>query len=285
MEFDFSTYWSNIVGWLSTSGIKIVAIIIISWIGLRILHAIIHRGIKKAVEHTYHIRGEDAIDKRVNTIHKVMYSLLHVVVWLVVALIILSEFNINIGPFLAAAGVAGLAIGFGAQYLIRDLIAGIFIIMEDQYRQGDVVKVAGVSGLVEQITLRTTTLRDLDGIEHHVPNGEITTTSNFTKLYSRAHLNIGIAYDSDLEKAMEVLNRIGKELAEDKDWRDQFIHPISVKGVDDFADSAIIIKVLGDTKPLKQWDIMREYRKRVKLTFDKEGIEIPYPHRTIVQKK
>lgn len=285
MSFDFSNYWQHIINWLSTSGIKIAVILVVAWISLRILHSVIHRAVKQTVTHTYHIRGEDAIDKRVNTIHKVLYSLLHSVVWLVVLLIILSEFNVNIGPFLAAAGVAGLAIGFGAQYLIRDLIAGIFIIMEDQYRQGDVVKVGGIAGLVEEITLRTTTLRDLDGTEHHVPNGEITTTSNFTKLYARAHLNIGIAYESNLEKAMDILNRIGKEMANDEKWKAEIIKPIEVLGVEDFADSAVIIKVLGDTKPIKQWDVMREYRKRVKLVFDKEGIEIPYPHRTIIQKK
>jgi len=256
-----------------------------TWVGLRVIHVVVHRLVYKTVSRTYQIRSESAIKKRVNTIHNVLYSLLRVVGWLVAALIILSELDINISPFLAAAGVAGLAFGFGAQYLIRDLIAGLFIILEDQFRKGDVVKLAGISGLVEEITLRKTTLRDLDGIQHHIPNGEISTTSNFTKLWSRAHLNIGISYDSDLEKAIKILDKVGQEMAQDEQWKDYIIKPITSLGVDEFADSAVVIKVLGETKPSKQWDVMREYRKRVKIAFDKEGIEIPYPHRTIIQKK
>lgn len=281
----YQDLFPNILDWLLTHGVKITIMIIATLIGLKLLHAFVNKVVRQTVDRTLGIREGDSLDKRVDTLDVVFYTAIKVVVWLIVGMVILSEFNIEIGPLLAAAGVAGLAFGFGGQYLIRDLISGLFILLEDQFRVGDVVKVAGISGLVETITLRKTTLRDLDGIEHHVPNGEITTASNFTKLWSRAHMNISISYDSDLDKAVSILNRIGKEMSLEEQWKVDIDKPIESLGVDDFADSAVIIKVLGDTKPMRQWDVMREYRKRVKIAFDKAGIEIPYPHRTIVQKK
>jgi len=282
---DFGTLLGEFSNWLVSSGLRIVLIIVGVWLGLKFVHLFIHRVIEQAVTRTYRIQDDKAIEKRVSTIHRIVYSALHIVAWIVVALIVLSELGIDIGPLLAAAGVAGFAIGFGAQYLIRDLIAGLFIILEDQFRKGDVVKIGGIAGLVEDITLRKTVLRDLDGIEHHVPNGEINTTSNYTKLWSRVNINIGIAYESNLEKAIEILDTIGQEMAETEPWKSDMIKPIKALGVEDFGDSAVVIKVLGDTKPSRQWDVMREYRKRVKIAFDKNKIDIPYPHRTIITRK
>lgn len=275
---------SNVYQWFLVNGLKVVLILVATWIGLRLARIFIRRILTTTITRTYEIRDHIAIGKRVSTLESVIFSAVRVIVWIIVGLTILSEFNVNIGPILAAAGVAGLALGFGGQYLIRDLISGLFIILEDQYRKGDVIKVAGIGGLVEGMTLRKTVLRDLDGIEHHIPNGEITTTSNMTKIWSRAHLNIGVAYDTNLEHAIEVLNRVGSEMAEDPKWKEDIIKPVQVMGVDDFAESAIIIKILGDTKPIRQWDVMREMRKRIKISFDKEGIEIPFPYRTIVYK-
>lgn len=271
--------------WFLASGIKILLIIFGTWVGLRIAHIFIRRVLKTVIEKTYEVRDHIAIGKRTDTLESIIFSTLRVIVWILTGLIVLSELGVNIGPLLAAAGVVGIALGFGGQYLIRDLIAGLFIILEDQYRKGDVVKVAGIGGLVQDMTLRKTVLRDLDGIEHHIPNGEITVTSNMTKLWSRAHLNIGVSYDTNLEHAIDVLNRIGNEMAEDPKWKDDIIKPVQVVGVDDFAESAVMIKILGDTKPIRQWDVMREMRKRIKIAFDKEGIEIPFPHRTIVYKE
>jgi len=282
---NLQNFTTDLYSWLSTNGLKIVLIMIISWIGLKVLHTFMRKVLRKAMIATAQESHRGAVEKRVKTLDAVFFSAVKVVVWLIVGMIILSEFNIEIGPLLAAAGVAGLAFGFGGQYLIRDLISGLFIILEDQYRKGDVIKIAGITGAVENITLRKTTLRDLDGIEHHIPNGEVTTTSNHTKLWSRAHMNIGISYDSNLEKAIEILNRIGKEMAEEEPWRAHIVKPIQSLGVDNFSDSSVDIKVIGETAPASQWDVLREYRKRVKLAFDQDGIEIPYPHRTIVQKK
>jgi len=200
-------------------------------------------------------------------------------------LMIFQEMGVAIGPLLAAAGIAGLAFGFGGQYLIRDLISGLFIIMENQYRIGDVVCFDKTCGLVEDISMRMTTLRDLDGIVHHVPHGEIKMVSNLSKQFARVNLNIGIAYNSDLERVISVVNRVGEELANDPAWREFIIKPPQFLRVDDFGDSAIIIKILGETKPLKQWDVTGELRKRLKIAFDREGIEIPFPQRVVHQVK
>jgi small conductance mechanosensitive channel len=194
---------------------------------------------------------------------------------------ILQETGIQIAPILAGAGIVGLAFGFGGQYLIRDLISGLFIILENQYRIGDVVNINSTGGLVEDISLRMTTLRDLDGTVHHIPHGEIKMVSNLSKNFARLNVDIGISYDSDLEKVIEVINTTGTEIAEDPAFKDSIISPPKFLRIKEFADSAIIVKVLGDTKPLKQWEISGEFRKRIKVAFDKEGIEIPFPQRVI----
>jgi len=174
--------------------------------------------------------------------------------------------------------VAGIAIGFGAQSLVKDIIAGVFVLLENQYRVGDVVRIAGVDGLVEAINLRRTVLRDMDGVVHVVPNGEVRVASNLTKEWSRVNLNISVGYGEDLDRVMAVIDRVGLELAQDPQWRDAILTPPRSLRVDKFGDSGIEIKVLGDTRPLKQWDVMGELRKRLKRAFDQEGIEIPWPH-------
>ena len=171
----------------------------------------------------------------------------------------------------------GIAIGWGARSLIQDFLAGIFIILENEYRIGDVVCLDDTCGLVQDITLRKTVLRNLDGAEHHISNGSIRKASNLSKDFARVNLDIGIAYNSNLEKVIEVVNRVGKELTEDPEWKDDILKPPQFNRVNDFADSAIIIKILGETKPLKQWAVAGELRKRLKIAFDKEEIEIPFP--------
>jgi len=274
----------TILKWLSEHGIKIAVILIGTWIILRILKSVIRRLIKSIINKTYSERDGKAVEKRIATLESVFYSTAKIVIWIIAIMMIIPEFGINIGPILAAVGVVGLAFGFGAQYLIRDIIAGLFIILEDQYRKGDVVTIADVSGLVEEINLRKTVLRDLDGIEHHIPNGEIKRTSNRTKYWSRINLDIGVSYDTDLDKAIDVLNKVGKEIAEDKKWKSIITKAPKVLGVDDFGESAIILKMLGETKPGDHWDASRELRKRIKVAFDKENIEIPFPYRVIIQK-
>ncbi|NQU83956.1 MAG: mechanosensitive ion channel family protein, partial [Parcubacteria group bacterium] len=186
---------------------------------------------------------------------------------------------------MAAAGVIGLALGFGGQYLIRDIIAGLFIIIENQYRVGDAVEIDAVSGTVEDITLRTTIIRDLDGVVHHIQNGSFSRSANKSKVFARINLDIGVAYDSNLKKVISTINKVGKEMAAHSTWGKLITKKPKFERVNDFADSAIIVKILGETKPLEQWKVAGELRKRLKTEFDKEGIEIPFPQMVIHKAK
>ena len=274
----------NIIPWLFDHGVKIAAIIIIAYFARRFARIFIEKLVRKIVISDRFLIKE-AEKKREDTLIRIFITSLGILIWILALLMILQEIGISITPFLAAAGIAGLAFGFGGQYLIRDLISGLFIIMENQYRIGDVVCFDGTCGLVEDITMRMTTLRDLDGVVHHIPHGEIKKVSNLSKYFARVNLNIGISYNSNLEKVISVVNKVGKELAEDSEWKEYILKPPQFLRVDDFGDSAIVIKILGETKPLKQWDVTGELRKRLKIAFDKESIEIPFPRRVIHQAK
>jgi len=279
MDSFFTTFYEPSSAWLATHGVRIVVIVLGALCIQLVSRRLVGQMIRRLVGQGYGTKLAE--EKRENTLIQVADGTIVVLVWLIAALMLLSEFGIAIGPVLAAAGVAGLAIGFGGQYLIRDLISGAFVILENQYRTGDVVCFGTTCGLVECITLRMTTLRDLDGTVHHVPHGEIKTVSNLSKGFSRVNLNIGISYASNLEHVIEVVNRVGQELAEDPFWKEQIMTPPVFLRVEEFAESAVIIKILGDTLPIKQWDVAGELRKRLKVAFDKEGIEIPFPQRVV----
>jgi moderate conductance mechanosensitive channel len=277
--------WSEaIIPWLMSHGIKILIIAVGAYIFNLIVSRIIKKAVRIAVKPDKSLPPEAEI-KRENTLIRIFNSALAILVTTITILMILQEGGIKIGPILAGAGIVGLAVGFGGQYLIRDLISGLFIILENQYRIGDVVNVDNTGGFVEDISLRMTTLRDLDGTVHHIPHGEIKKVSNLSKRYARVNLNIGISYRSNLEHVIETVNKTGNELANDPLFKDSIITPPLFLRVDDFADSAIIIKILGDTKPLKQWEVTGELRKRLKIAFDREGIEIPFPQRVVHQAK
>ncbi|MDP3961840.1 MAG: mechanosensitive ion channel family protein [Pseudorhodobacter sp.] len=276
----FQKFVQYIMPWLYNHGIKIAVIIIAAYLIRRFARIFIEKIIRKIII-SDHFLDKEAERKREDTLIRIFTVSLGILAWLMALLMILQEAGIAIGPLLAAAGIAGLAFGFGGQYLIRDLISGIFIIVENQYRIGDVVCFDGTCGLVEDISMRMTTLRDLDGTVHHVPHGEIKRVSNLSKQFARVNLNIGISYGSNLEKVILVVNKVGRELAEDSEWKEHILKPPQFLRVDDFGDSAIIIKILGETKPLKQWDVTGELRKRLKIAFDREGIEIPFPQRVI----
>jgi small-conductance mechanosensitive channel len=194
---------------------------------------------------------------------------------------ILGELGIQLGPLLATAGIGALAIGFGAQSLVKDVINGFFIILENQYRIGDVIDVAGVSGLVESLTLRRTVLRDLEGRVHIVPNGEIKIVSNLSKEWARSVLDIGISYREDLDRIIALLSQIGKEMESDETFKEALLEPVQIMGVERFGESQLVVRMAVKTAPLKQWEVSRELRKRIKNRFDEEGIHIPYPHRIL----
>ncbi len=220
--------------------------------------------------------------KRIKTLIGIAGSVVKLVLWFTLILILLQQFSINIAPILASAGILGLAIGFGAQELVRDVISGFFILLENQIRAGDVAIINGTGGVVEKIELRTTTLRDASGVVHIFQNGKISSLSNMTKEWSAMVFDIGVAYKEDTTHVMNVMQQVGDELKADPDFADKIIAPMEVMGLEDFADSAVIIRGRLKTRPVEQWGIGREYRKRLKEAFDREGIEIPYPHRTML---
>ena len=271
--------WEDIGSWFSEHGILILVILLLSYITYRVMKAAIPRLVEKSVT----VRGKkrrakEELAKRSQTLSRFVTTALAVVILIAAVFMILSEVGIDITPLLAGAGVVGIAIGFGAQSLIKDLLGGLLILLEDQYNKGDVVKIAGIAGLVEDINLRRTVLRDLDGIVHSIPNGQITTASNYTRDWARVNLDVPVAYGEDLDKVFEVINRVGKELAEDKYFGTLIKTPPQVLRVQNFGDSGIDIRVLGDTRPMKQWEVTGELRKRLKKAFDEAGIEIPWPH-------
>ncbi len=201
------------------------------------------------------------------------------VILLIAIFMVLSEVDIDITAALAGLGIVGIAVGFGAQYLVRDLIAGFLVFLENQYNVGDVIKAANVAGIVEELNLRRTILRDLDGARHVIPNGEFRVVSNLTQEWSRAHLNISVAYKEDLDRVMALMRKTWEEMAEDPNWSPLMkVKSPWLMRVDEFGDSGIVIKMVGETEPIKQWDVMGEFRLRIKKVFDQEGIEIPWPH-------
>ncbi len=275
---DLQNFIQSIIPWFYSSGIKIIGVLVIAFLADRVGRFFIDKSIRELVKPDKAVPDyRDAEKKREDTLIKIFNNILRILILVVVVLTILPQVGVNITGLLAGAGVMGIAIGLGARSLIQDFLAGIFIILENEYRIGDVVCLDDTCGLVQDITLRKTVLRNLDGAEHHISNGSIKKASNLSKDFARVNLDIGIAYSSNLEKVIEVVNRVGKELTEDPEWKDDILKPPQFNRVNDFADSAIIIKILGETKPLKQWAVAGELRKRLKIAFDKEEIEIPFP--------
>lgn len=269
-------YAEHLIPWVLTSGLKIIFIII----GTVILNKIVFGFIQKAVRIAVRPDGKSSLEaeeKRENTLIQIFNTTAKIGLLIIASLMVLKEFGVEIAPILAAAGIVGLAFGFGGQYLIRDIISGLFIILENQYRVGDVVSFDTASGTVQEISLRKTTLRDLDGTVHHIPHGEIKKVSNLSKDFSRINLDIGVSYTTNLEQVINVINEVGNVLANDPEWHDSILLAPQFLRVNNFADSAIILKILGETLPSKQWEVTGELRKRLKIAFDKEGIEIPFP--------
>ena len=218
--------------------------------------------------------------KRAATLTGILRTIALTAIWAIVIIESLQLVGLDIAPILAGAGILGLAVGFGAQNLVRDLISGFFIILEDQIRLGDVAVINGTGGLVETITFRTISLRDFSGVVHIFPNGGINSLSNMTKGWSAFVLDMGVGYNEDIDRVVEVMKTVGEDLRQDRQFGPMMIEPIEVMGVENFSDSAVIVRARLKTKPLEQWNIGREYRRRLKKAFDAERIEIPFPHRT-----
>ena len=273
-------YLSGATAWILAHGVRVGIVLGLGYLAIRMSRRYIPWmvGALLVKPRGRGRRAQEELEKRSATLGGVFSATVTVMVFGIAGYMILAEAGIDVAPLLAGAGILGIAIGFGGQSLVKDVLAGTIILMEDQFAQGDVVKIAGVIGLVEGVGLRKTTLRDLDGIVHFVPNGQIDVASNYTKDWSRINLDVPVAYGENMDNVIAVLNRVGSELAEDGYLGPLINDPPKVLGVNKFADSGIEIKVLGETKPIRQWEVGRELRKRIKETFDQEGIEIPWPH-------
>jgi small conductance mechanosensitive channel len=223
-----------------------------------------------------------AHEQRTRTLVSLLRSVGRVVVAVVFVFMLLSAVGVNLGPLLAGAGVVGLAISFGAQSLVKDVISGLFILIENQFGVGDVIRIEGVSGAVERMTLRVVILRDTYGVVHIVPNGEIKKVSNLTRTWARVVLDVSVAYSQDTDQVTAAMKAVGDELWNDGDWRPLLIDPAQVPGIESIADGTVNIRMMVKTLPLKQWDVARELRRRLKLRFDAEGIETPSGKQTLV---
>jgi moderate conductance mechanosensitive channel len=263
--------------WLATDGVAVLITAGLAWGALRF-----SSGLSSKLVWVLTKGREDAEAKqRGETLAGVIRWVLKLVVLGLAGMMVLAKLGVQIGPVIAAAGVVGLAVGYGAQTLVQDLITGFFLLLEDQLRVGDVVSLNGKAGLVERITLRVVVLREASGSVHYVRNGQIQTVTNMTKDYSRYVFDIGVAYRENVDDVMAVLKQIDEELRRDPAFKDDILAPLEVLGVDRFDSSAVVIKARTMTQPIKQWRVGREFNRRVKLRFDELGIEIPYPHLTL----
>jgi small-conductance mechanosensitive channel len=263
-------------------GIRIVAILVAAYIAAKIVNKSIPTIRIQIIERMKKFgRADIEVEKRAATLSGILRKAIVITIWLLAIIMALKESGFDIGPILAGAGVVGLAVGFGAQNLVRDLVSGLFILLENQVRVNDVVVINGTGGLVEQINLRTVVTRGLDGAVHVFPNGTINTLSNLTHEFSYYVFNVGVAYKEDTDHVVEVLKQLGDELIQDEEYKPLILAPLEILGVDSFGDSAVVVKARIRTVPLKQWAVGREMNRRIKKKFDDVGIEIPFPHRSI----
>ncbi len=267
------TWGELLIRWIGSRGLSFVLILILTYAAYRMVDVLASR---------FRVSQGPFERKRVRkeTLVNVVQSTLKGLVITIGAITALANLGVNVGALLAGAGIAGLAVSFAAQNLVRDLINGFFILLEDQYGVGDIIKVGNTAGGVERMNLRLTVLRDLEGKVHFIPNGQINQVTVMSRDWSRALVDVGVAYKEDIDRVLEVVRDEAEKLF--ADWRDKFTneHP-QVLGVNELGDSAVVIRVLFTTKPKEQWDVAREFYRRIKKRFDAEGIEIPFPQRTV----
>jgi small conductance mechanosensitive channel len=273
---DASDLWAGLGG-AATTGLRIVVILVAAWI----LIGVLQRAIR-----AFRIRIASRLDdreavKRAETLGRVFRYIVAVVVSLIAGMLVLGELGISVAPILGAAGVVGLAVGFGAQSLVKDYFTGFFILLENQIREGDVVKLGDHAGLVEVVTLRYVQLRDYDGNVHFVPNGQITTVVNLSRGFAQAVMDIGVAYRENTDAVMEVMRETGRAMREDPAFAPRILDDLEIAGVERWDDSAVVIRCRFKCVALEQWGVRREYLRRLKHAFDAKGIEIPFPHLTV----
>ncbi len=268
-----------ILGWLRTGGLRLVIIAGGSLLLVRLLRLGADRVVRAVVEGGAGAGKVGEREKRALTLAHIVRAVGATAIVIIATMMALRELGLDITPIIAGAGVVGLAVGFGAQSLIKDVIAGFFIILEGQFAVGDIIKTGEISGQVERLNLRVTVLRDPNsGAAHFIPNSELKVVSNLTKEWSRVALNVGVTYREDIDRVVGVLERIGQELAADAQVKALILEPPEVLGIEALGESQVTLQMMVKTLPQKQWEVARELRRRIKAAFDKEGIEIPYPH-------
>lgn len=274
---DTLSVWIAGLGSASIIALRIAVIAVGAWLLKKVLHRTV-RGLR--VRLTKDIEDRESI-KRAETLGRVIRYLITVVVSLVAGMLMLSELGVSLAPILGAAGVVGLAVGFGAQSLVKDYFTGFFLLLENQVRQGDVVELAGHSGVVEELTLRYVQLRDYSGNVHFIPNGQISTVTNMTRGYSQAVIDVGVAYRENVDEVMTVMHEVARQLRQDSVFGPRILDDLDMAGVDQLADSAVVIRARLRCVAIEQWGVRREYLRRLKGAFDARGIEIPFPHMTL----
>ena len=270
--------WQGVIETL----LRVALLLLLGWGLLFVVKKLLGR-LERRLQAQYARAGEPPSEagKRVETLLRLVRQGARLAIWTVLLLVVLKELGVEIGPILAGAGIVGVAVGFGAQNLVRDLLSGFFFILENQIRVGDVAVINGTGGLVEEINFRTLVLRDLEGATHIFPHGTVTTLCNKTRDWSGYVFDVGVAYKEDTDRVCEVLRGVFRELRQDPVVGPAIVEEPEIFGVDQFADSAVVIKGLIKTKPIRQWMVGREFLRRTKQAFDREGIEIPFPHRTV----
>ncbi len=259
-------------------GLKAVGIAVLGWLAYRLLKVLTKRLPVLVGDDDPTTMNER--EQRAKTLAQLLNSVGGVAMSIAAGLMILNLF-INIGPLLAGVGVAGLAVSFGAQSLVKDVISGFFILLENQFGVGDIIEINGKSGVVERITMRVVALRDIEGVLHLIPNGSISMVSNKTRGWARAVLDIGVAYKENVDEVIRVMRAVGAELWADRQWREALAEEPAVWGVEALADNSVNIRLVANTQPGRQFEVGREIRRRIKNRFDAEGISIPFPQRTL----
>ncbi|HEX8978658.1 MAG TPA: mechanosensitive ion channel family protein [Parasulfuritortus sp.] len=260
------------------AALHIVIVLLLAWLLLKLSG----KGIR--LLKTYLIEqasGNKEEVKRIDTLGRVFRYIVSVLIILVAGMLVLSEIGISIAPILATAGVLGVAVGFGAQSLVKDYFTGFFLLLENQVRQGDVVEAGGKGGLVEEVTLRYIKMRDYDGNVHFIPNGIVTTVTNMSREFAYSVIDVGVAYREDVDEVMAIMRGVGEQMRGDEAFADKILDDLELAGVDRWADSSVVIRCRFKVQPLEQWGVRREFLQRLKREFDRHGVEIPFPHLTL----
>ncbi|CAN5898692.1 mechanosensitive ion channel family protein [soil metagenome] len=276
MQKELLTSWALIwqqFGGVAMSGVRIVGILFVAWLAIRVAQRSI-RALRIRIATRFDDR--EAV-KRAETLGRVFRYIASVVISLIAGMLVLGELGVSVAPILGAAGVVGLAVGFGAQSLVKDYFNGFFLLLENQIRQGDVVKLGDHAGLVEEVTLRFVQMRDYDGNVHFVPNGTISAVVNMSRGFAQAVVDIGVGYGEDLDKVMDVMREVGREMRQDPVHVARILDDLDIAGVEKWADSSVVIRARFRVAPLEQWTVKRDYLRRLKRAFDERGIEIPFP--------